>query len=324
MKTKTLAVLTLSIAGALTAAGANAADAWPSRPIRLVVPFDAGAGTDTIQRFYANELSKALGQTVVIENVGGAGGAIGAAKVANSPADGYTLLGTIITAVAALPHLQHITYDPIKDFTPITRLGNSVTLIGTNNDSGIQSLQDLVRLAKQSPGKYSYGSAGIGSAPQFRFEALAAATGIQLTHVPYKGGTAFVSDLVAGRIQLFADGVLGAQLGKAGKVRLLAVIDDTRSSDFPDIPTVNEVVPNYQIPPTWYLLEGPAGLPPAIVMRIAAEVAKISRKPETAEFLKSLRSKPIIDPPDFKIAAEVQRDYDHYGEMIKRLGITAP
>jgi tripartite-type tricarboxylate transporter receptor subunit TctC len=308
----------------LCCTSAHAADDWPNKQIRVIVPFDAGAGTDVVHRFYAQQLSKALGQTIVIENVGGAGGAIGTLRAARSPADGYTLLGTLITATAALPHMQKLQYDSMKDLTPIARLGYPVTLLGINKDMGINTLQELIARAKKEPGKIAYGSAGVGSAPQFRFEALMAETNTEFEHVPYKGGTAFVADLVSGRIHAFADGTLGANLAKANKVKLLAVLDDKRPADFPDVPTIHEIIPNYQIPPTWYLLEGPANMPPAIVKRIQTELSKINKSPETAEFMVNLRARHSTDGPDFNIAAEVQSAYDMYGKMIRDRNIKAP
>lgn len=300
------------------------ADEWPSKQIKVIVPFDAGAGTDTVLRFYAQQLSKVLGQSVVVENVGGAGGAIGTMRVARSPSDGYTLLGTLITATAALPHMQKLQYDSMKDLTPIARLGYPVTLLGVNKDMGINTLQEMIARAKKEPGKIAYGSAGVGSAPQFRFEALMAETGAVFEHVPYKGGTAFVADLLAGRIHTFADGTLGANLAKANKIKLLAILDDKRPADFPDVPTIHEIIPGYQIPPTWYLLEGPANLPPPIVKRLQTELAKINRSAETAEFMVNLRARHSTDPADFNIAAEVQSAYDMYGKMIRERNIKAP
>jgi tripartite-type tricarboxylate transporter receptor subunit TctC len=304
--------------------GAFAADEWPTKQIKVIVPFDAGAGTDIVQRFYAQQLSKALGQQIIVENVGGAGGAIGTMRVARSPADGYTLLGTLITATAALPHMQKLQYDSLKDLTPIARLGYPVTLLGINKDMGINTLQELIARAKKEPGKIIYGSAGVGSAPQFRFEALMAETGIVLEHVPYKGGTAYVADLLAGRIHTFADGTIGANLAKANKIKLLAILDDKRPADFPDVPTIHEIIPGYQIPPTWYLLEGPANLPVAIVKRIQTELAKINKSAETAEFMVNLRARHSTDAADLNIAGEVQSAYDMYGKMIRERNIKAP
>ena len=303
---------------------AFAADEWPTKQIKVIVPFDAGAGTDIVHRFYAQQLSKALGQQIIVENVGGAGGAIGTMRVARSTADGYTLLGTLITATAALPHMQKLQYDSLKDLTPIARLGYPVTLLGVNKDMGINTLQEFIAKAKKEPGKIAYGSAGVGSAPQFRFEALMAETGIVLEHVPYKGGTAYVADLLAGRIHTFADGTIGANLGKANKIKLLAILDDKRPADFPDVPTIQEIIPGYQIPPTWYLIEGPANMPAAIVKRIQTELAKINKSAETAEFMVNLRARHSTDSADFNIAAEVQSAYDMYGKMIRERNIKAP
>ncbi|CAN5793249.1 tripartite tricarboxylate transporter substrate binding protein BugE [soil metagenome] len=319
-----LSAVALATATMMAAGPAHAADDWPTKPIRLVIPFDAGAGTDAVQRFFATQLSKALGQQIVVENIGGAGGAIGAMKVVHSPPDGYTLLGTLLTAVAALPHMQKLQYDALKDVTPIARLGYPVTLLGVNKELGVNTMQEFIAKAKAEPGKLAYGSAGVGSAPQFRFEALMIETGIKLSHVPYKGGTAYVNDLLAGRVAAFADGTIGASLGKADKIKLLAVLDDKRVADFPNVPAINEVVPGYKIPPTWYVLEGPANLPPAITKRIATELARIAKLPETVEFMEGLRARPSTDPADFNIAAEVQAAYDMYGAMIRERDIKAP
>jgi hypothetical protein len=298
--------------------GTFAADEWPTRqPIKLVVPFDAGAGTDTVYRFYAQQLSKALGQQVIVENVGGAGGAIGTMKVARASADGYTLLGTMVTGIAALPHLQKLQYDGLKDLTPIARVAYPISLLGVNKELGINTLPELIALAKKEPGKFAYGSAGIGSAPALRFEVLQAETGIQLEHVPYKGGTAYVTDLLSGRIQIFVDSILGSQLGKADKVKLLAVMDDKRVADFPNVPTINEILPGFKNPPTWYLMEGPANLPPAIAKRIATELANISRSPEAAEFLAKQMTRPSTDQSNFNVAAELQSAYDLYAKMLR-------
>lgn len=325
MRKKTWIASSIAACMLVLSSAVLAADEWPTKqPIRLIVPFDAGAGTDAIHRFYAQKLSKVLGQQIIIENLGGAGGAIGTQKVARSPADGYTLLGTLITGIAALPHMQKLQYDSLKDLTPIARIGYPVTLLGVNKDMGVNTLQELVAAAKKEPNKIAYGSAGIGSAPQFRFEALMAESGVQLVHVPYKGGTAYVADLLAGRIQTFADGTLGASLAKADKVKLLAVLDDNRVSDFPNVPAISEVMPGYKIPPTWYLLEGPAGLPPAIVTRLSTELAAISKQPETGEFMFNLRARPSSDPANFNITAEVQAAYDMYGKMIRERNIKAP
>ncbi len=318
-----LAVTT--VAAMLMATLGHAADDWPTkRPIRLIVPFDAGASADAVQRFFAIRLSQALGQQIIVENVGGAGGAIGAMKVVGAAPDGYTLLGTIITAVAALPHMQKLQYDTLKDVTPIARLGYPITFLGASKSLGVTTMQQFTDKAKAQPSTLSYASAGVGSAPQFRYEALMAATGIKLNHVPYKGGSAYVADLLAGRIDAFADGTLGASLGKAGKVNLLAVLDTKRAADFPDVPAINEVVPTYSIPPTWYLIEGPAGLAPEITNRIATEIANISKQPKTLEFMEGLMLRPSTDAADFNLGAEIKSAYDMYGKLIRERNIKAP
>ena len=316
-----LAIVTLLLAAAGVA---RAADEWPSRPIQVVVPFEAGAGTDAVQRFYATQLSKALGQPIVVENLGGAGGAIGTMKVARAAPDGYTLLGTLITAAAALPHMQKLQYDPLKDLTPIARLGYPVTLLGVNKEIGINTMQEFIDRARAKPDSLAYGSAGVGSAPQFRFEAL-----IERDRSP--------ADPCA--VQGWYGVCVGPAVRPHPRVRRR---HDRRQSrqvrqdqaargarrqahdGFPRCAGHSRVVPGYEIPPTWYLLEGPAGLPPAITKRIATELANIAKKSETVEFMNGLRARPSTDPADFNIGAEVQRAYTMYGEMIRQRNIKAP
>lgn len=311
------------LVSAVLALGARTAEAddWPAKPVHIVVPFPAGGGTDVLQRYYANKLAKALNQTVVVENVGGASGAIGGARVARAAPDGYTILGTVVTSVTLLPHQQKLPYDAIGDFTCVARLSESVGYLGINARTGITSLKQLIERARAEPGKYRYASAGVGSILELRMEELNHTAGIVLEHVPYQGGSAYLSDFIAGRVDLIADGSLVRPQVEKGVARVIAIIGGKRVAEYPDVPTVQEIVPAYQAPPSWQVYLVPKGTPPAVVKRLAAEVRKISRDPDTATFLATLVQEPLADPEDTDFDRMLRQSYDSLGQAAARLGL---
>lgn len=308
------AVLTLGAATAL-------ADDWPAKPVHIIVPFPAGGGTDVLQRYYANKLAKALNQTVVVENVGGASGAIGGARVARAAPDGYTILGTVVTSVTLLPHQQKLPYDAIGDFTGVARLSESVGYIGINRKTGITSLKELIDRARPGPGKYRYASAGVGSILELRMEELNHAAGIVLEHVPYQGGSAYLSDFIAGRVDIIADGSLVKPQVEKGVANVIATIGDKRTAEYPDVPTVQEIVTAYQAPPSWQVYLVPKGTPTSIVKRLAAEVRKISQEPNTAVFLANLVQVPLADDENTDLDRMLRQSYDTLGQAAVRLGL---
>lgn len=315
-----LACLLLSAVVAL-GGGSAQADEWPAKPIHIIVPFPAGGGTDVLQRYYANKLAKALNQTVVVENVGGASGAIGGARVARAAPDGYTILGTVVTSVTLLPHQQKLSYDSIEDFIGVARLSESVGYIGINRKTGITTLRELIDRARTEPSKYRYASAGVGSILELRMEELNHVAGIKLEHIPYQGGSAYLSDFISGRVDLIADGSLVRPQVEKGVASVIAIIGDKRVAEYPDVPTVQEVVPGYQAPPSWQVYLVPKGTPASIVKRLAAEVRKISQEPDTAVFLANLVQVPLADDESTDLDRMLRQSYDTLGQAAVRLGL---
>ena len=260
---------------------ASAQDSWPSRPIKLVVPLTAGGGVDMMARLTAQHLSGQLGQQVVVENQGGAGGTIAASMVARSRPDGYTLIFQSVSAavVNALVY-ANLPYDPIKDLIPVTLAGTFPLVLVANPDVPAKDLGGLIALLKANPGKYSYGSSGVGTMPHLAGELFKSMAGVDVVHVPYRGNSAIMTDLFAGRVAMMYDGP-PTQLGniQSGKVRALAITTAERSPVLPDIAPMADTLPGYAIP-FWTAIFAPAGTPKEIVERIAAETNKAMKHPE--------------------------------------------
>ena len=260
---------------------ASAQDSWPSRPIKLVVPLTAGGGVDMMARLTAQQLSDQLGQQVVVENQGGAGGTIAANMVARARPDGYTLIFQSVSAavVNALVY-ANLPYDPIKDLIPVTLAGTFPLVLVANPDVPAKDLGGLIALLKANPGKYSYGSSGVGTMPHLAGELFKSMAGVDVVHVPYRGNSAIMTDLFAGRVAMMYDGP-PTQLGniQSGKVRALAITTAERSPVLPDIPPMADTLPGYAIP-FWTAIFAPAGTPKEIVERIAAETNKAMKHPE--------------------------------------------
>jgi tripartite-type tricarboxylate transporter receptor subunit TctC len=251
--------------------------------VRIVVPFAPAGTTDILARAIAPELSKAFGQTFFVDNKPGAGGNLGAENVAKSPADGYTLLmGTVGTHGINRALYEKMPYDPIKDFAPITLVANSVGFVlAARPDLPAKNLKELLSDAKANPGKYTFGSGGVGNVMHFAGEFLASSADVKMTHVPFKGVSQSLNDLVAGRI----DFVIGAPtavlpLIKAGKLKALAITARKRWSELPDVPTIDEAAVKGFVYTPWYGFWFPAGTPPEHVTRMRTEVNKLLEEPE--------------------------------------------
>lgn len=267
---------------ALLALPAIAQSDYPTKPVRLIVPYPAAGSTDNIARPLAERLSRALGQQFVVENRGGAGGTLGAEAVAKAAADGYTLLITPQTPLVVLPNLRKVNYDPVKDFIPIGRMTEVVTGFAVHPSLGVNTLQEFVALAKQRPGKISFVSAGVGTITHLRGELLKIMAGIDLLHVPYRGNGEALPDLLAGNAHAMFEAIVFPHV-KAGKLTLLAVVDDERHPDFPNTPTIKESgFPDYEAP-IWFGAFAPKGTPQAIVDKLAKEIAKIHDDKEFRE-----------------------------------------
>jgi tripartite-type tricarboxylate transporter receptor subunit TctC len=254
---------------------------YPSRPIKLVVPFPPGGSTDVVARLLGNKLAESLGQPVVIENRPGAGAALGSEVVAKAPPDGYTLLITALPSIVTAPLTNpNVRYDPLRDFTHIAMIGSFPNALVVRADSPLHSVAELVAYAKANPGKLSYGSAGPGSAGHLTGELLRGGAGIDIVHIPYKGAAPAFADLLAGQIGADFDGVINAlNQARAGRIRLLAVSSAQRLPQHPELPTIEETVKGVS-GDSWFGLAGPAALPAAVAERLEAETLRALDAPE--------------------------------------------
>ena len=273
----------LATAACLVSMTAQAAEpAYPSRPVRIIVPFGAGSATDVVARTVGQNLAEALGQAMVIDNRAGANGTIGAELAAKAPKDGYTLLMSTNTPSAAAPSLmKKINYDPVKDFAPIARVGTIAFVLVVNPSLPAKTMPELITLAKKQPGKLTAGSGSAGSlVPVFMLQQMA---GIELNHIPYKSIPPALTDVMSGQIHMvYADMVTGSPQVKSGKVRGLGVTSLKRDPLLPEVPAIAETVKGFELI-AWFALFAPAGTPPAIVGRLAAESAKILARSEVRE-----------------------------------------
>lgn len=278
-----LCSLNLSVAHAQTPAAA--AD-YPSRPVKLIVPFPAGGATDIVSRAVAQHLSTELGQSVVVDNRAGAAGVIGSEAAARSPADGYTLVLTTSSTHTIGPLLnKNIPYSTTKDFTPIIYLASSPQVVIVPLSSPAKTMQELIDYIRKNPGKLNFGSAGTGGIPHLSSERFLAMTGLKMTHVPYKGTALAMPDLMAGRLDMMFDSIASALPHiRDGKVRALAVTSPQRTPVAPDLPPLSETVPGYESL-TWFGVFGPANLPPAIVSKLNLALNQTLKNPALQEQL---------------------------------------
>ena len=309
---KTLVLRTaLGIACASTFSLAAQAQAWPAKPITLVVGSAPGGSNDTFARAIGKKLSEALGQPVVVDNKPAGGGVLANAIVAKAPPDGYNLVvlsSTFTTGAAIRTNLQ---YDAIKSFKPVAMLGKGPLLVTVPNDSPYKTIADLVAAAKANPGKLNYGTSGTGSINHFATELFADAAGIKITHVPYKGMGPATNDLLAGQIQLLvasAPSILGQV--KGGRVRALAVTSATRSPVAPELPSLEQAGYKGSATELWWGVLAPAGTPQPVVDRLNTEINRIILSAEMKEFFLKEGAEPAsMKPAEFEafIAAEIER-----------------
>ena len=271
--------------GLFAAAPAWAQD-WPAKPVRFIVPYPPGGGTDLIARIVQKRLSEALGQPIVIENRGGAGGAVGTEAAAKSAPDGYTFLFTL-SSHTINPLLYKLNYDVERDFTPVTLIVSVPQLIAAYPGAPFKSMQDVVAMAKADPGKLNFASVGTGTPSHIAGELLKLRAGIDLVHVPYKGGGPAVADALGGQVSLIIVSMPAAiSFVRAGKLRALAVTTIRRNPGAPEIPTVAEAlkIPDYEVD-SWYAMFAPAKTPPAIVARMQKEMARVIQLPDVKQML---------------------------------------
>jgi len=302
------------------AARADAADAYPNRSIRMIVPYPPGGSGDAVARIIAPKLQEALGQSVIIDNRPGAGASIGTDLAAKAPPDGYTLLETPGAALTVNPQLMKVGYDPIKDLAPVALLTRGRMVFAVNPDVPVRNMQEFIAYAKANPGKLNYGSAGNGTITQLSWEMVKLATGIDIVHVPYKGSGPAINDLLGGRVQAIVESVLLPYI-RAGQMRALAVGSDQRWPALPDVPTLQEAgVPGVH-PSVWFGVLAPAATPPAIVAKLSAVLLKIAVDPELTDKFDGVGMVATPLGPD-EFAKVIRDDIETNGEVIRKAHIT--
>ncbi len=313
-----------AIVGAMLSlsSAAGAQDVWPSKPIRLVVPFTPGGVTDTSGRLIAEHLSKRLGQQVVIDNKPGASGNIGTSLVAQSAPDGYTLVLGFDGTLVINPHVfAKVPFDTLKDFAPVGKIGDAVLILVSNPGVPAKSLPEVIALSKSQSGGLSYGTSGTGGTPHIAGELLAQRTGAQLTHVPYKGGGQAMTDVLGGSIPLVYTAVAGAHGHvKSGKLRAIAVSSAQRTPALPDVPTFIEGGVSDFVVNSWVGLLAPAKTPAAVVQRLNTELNAVLNDPVVKDKLQTLGIDATPGSPD-QFGEQLKRDLSRYGQVVKAANI---
>ena len=313
--------LLVTAAVAAFAPGRAIAQSFPDKPVRLVVPYAAGAAADLLARALAERLGSALGQTVVVDNRAGAGGTLGADNVAKSPADGYSLvLGTDATHATNVFLAKRFPYDPVKSFTPIASAAVNHIVLVVHPSLPARTLPELIAYAKANPKKLSFGSSGNGSAHHLAGELLGEMAGIEMVHVPYKGGGPAMTDLIGNSIPvLFASMATARPHIDSGKVRAIAVVEDKRFHGLPNVPTVGETVKGYAIS-SWFAVFGPAGLPQPALQRLNGEINKALAQPALREQLEKAGMSATGGKPE-DLSALVRAELAQREKLVKAAGI---
>ena len=306
--------------GLLAALPAWAQD-WPAKPVRFIVPYPPGGGTDVIARIVQNRLSEALGQAIVIENRGGAGGAVGTEAAARSAPDGYTFLFTL-SSHTINPLLYKLNFDVERDFTPVSLIVSVPQLIATQPDAPIKSMQDVVAMAKAHPGSLNFASVGNGTPAHIAGELLKLRTGIDIVHIPYKGGGPAIADTLGGQVSMAIVSMPAAMAHvRAGKLRALAVTTLRRNPGAPEIPTVAEAlnIPDYEVD-SWYAMFAPAKTPPEIVARMQKEIARAVQLPDVKPKLLEQGADPVGSTPE-ELDRVVKSELRRWAEVIREAKI---
>jgi len=304
-----------------TATGALA-QAFPDKPLKVIVGFPPGGAADQIARLVSTPLATALGQPIIVENRAGANGNIAGEAVAKSPADGYTLLLSSGGMVSVNPHLSRMSFDPVKDLTPVASAARVLVYLMARPTLEVKNVQELVAMAKANPGRMSYGSAGNGSSPHLAGEMLKAQTGMFTVHVPYRGAAPALNDLMGGQIDYYFDPGIGLAHAKAGRTKLLAVGSLKRSPLFPDVPTLDEAGLKGFDADTVFGFYAPAGTPPAVITKINTEINKILATATVKERITALGGEALpLTPAEF--GKRGMEDSQRFGAIIRDRKITA-
>jgi tripartite-type tricarboxylate transporter receptor subunit TctC len=301
---------------------ASSAALAQSRPLKIVVPFPPGNGTDILARLMSPRMIAATGQPVVVENRGGANGQIGAEAVAHAAPDGTTILFTSpSTHVTALFLQKSLPYDPIRDFTPITAAVEPVTVMTVTPSLPVNSVKELIAYAKANPGKLNYASPGVGAVFHMSGELFKLGAGVDIVHVPYKGAAPALQAVIAGEVSMGFNSLASVLPHlRSGKLKVLAVLEAKRYPGLPDVPSIGEVIPGFEKPASWFGLFGPAGLPPATTARLHDELVASLRDPEVRSKIDELAMTVIANTPE-QFSAMLKNGIDQYGRLIKAAGI---
>jgi tripartite-type tricarboxylate transporter receptor subunit TctC len=312
-----------SLLGAIMLAGLAscpipaAAQDYPTRPIRMVVPFPAGGGTDMVARPIAQRLAESLQQTVVVDNIGGASGALGHEAVARAAPDGYTLLVATASTIGTTPLVSKVSWDPVGDFTPIAMLTLDPLPLVVHPSLPVRNVRELIALAREKPGTLTMASFGVGSVPHLAGELFNAQAGTRMLHVPYRGGAPAMNDLIGGHVSLMFNSASPVRVAvAAGQVRLIAIGAPQRSATLPDVPTIRESgLPDFEAT-TWIGLYGPAKLPTALVRRISERLAGIMQQAEMRERMASMGTEARSGTPE-ELRDILARDIARWGKLVR-------
>lgn len=304
----------------LCAAAPAGAQAYPQRPVRVIVPVSAGGGVDSLARLVSQRFNAVWGQPFIVDNRTGAGGSIGVEIVARAAPDGYTLLvssSSLVTNAA----IQSVRYDPIRDFQPVTKLTTNPYVLVTTPALPVASVRDLVALAKSRPGTVTYASSGTGAVLHLGAELLCALTGARMTHVPYKGVTEAYPAVMSGEVNwILGSPISVLQLVKAGRLKGIAVTGVARSKVLPELPTIAESgVPGYEVT-AWFGLFAPARVPPAILDKLYAEAKNAVQSPEVARRMQ-IEGTDVVGNPPQEFTAQVKQEFDKWRQLVKQAGL---
>jgi tripartite-type tricarboxylate transporter receptor subunit TctC len=315
------AAIALGLSACLGAsASAQGADDWPNKAVRIIVNFAPGGSADNTARPYAERLSKLLGQQFVIENRGGATGALGLEAVTKAAPDGYTFGLTPSISLVILPHMRKTPYDPISDFVPVSTITDGTLLVAVHPSVPAKTIPEFITYAKANPGKLSWGTAGVGSFGHLLAESVKLSAGLDILHVPYRGGGESLADFLAGVHQIHADPNTLPHIA-AGKGKLLAVLDRKRHPDYPNVPLLKEFMPELDFV-LWFGIVAPKGTPPAIVKKFSAAIAQVSKQADLEPILRKAALAPNGSTPE-QLAEVLKKDHARFGALIRRLNIKA-
>ena len=300
--------------------GAASAQPYPSKPIRLIVPFPPGNTMDIMSRLIGPKMAERLGQQVIVENRPGASGMLGLDLVAKAPADGYTIGAGQGGNLTVLPHTsKNCPYDPLKDFAPLAVSTTNYLGIVANPNAPFKTIGEMVKYAKANPGKLTVATNGEGGFPHLGFEHLRSMADFTYTHVPYKGSAAIATDVIGGQVQAAMDGITGMTPHiKSGRLRLLAVTNKTRVDLWPGVPAAAEDVPGYESG-GWFGFIAPAGTPREIVMKLNDEINRAMKQPDVTQKLEAAGLFVVAESPEY-FAKVIKSDYDKYGRLVKMIG----